>query len=204
MAVEIIDCVQNEPEWYEARRGIPTASQFKSILAKGQGKMRHDYMTKLAGEIITGLNMPNFQSRAMIRGKEKEAVARKTYAFMYDADPVLVGFMRTGNMGCSPDSLLGDDGMLEVKTSEAHLLIDIILKDEFVKTHLAQCQGQLMVAERQWLDLVVYSKNMDLFVKRITRDIKYIANLRKEIDLFNIDLANMVEAVHAKGRKMAA
>ncbi len=62
----------------------------------------------------------------------------------------------------------------------------------------------MTATSRQWLDLVVYSKNMDLFVKRITRDIKYIANLRKEIDLFNIDLATMVEAVHAKGRKMAA
>lgn len=196
MTLQIIDCEQRSPEWFEARMGIPTASEFKAILSKGRGsepsKTRLSYMRRLCAETITGLPGETFESQAMIRGREMEDQARSYYAFMQEAEPELVGFVRNGQKGCSPDSFLGDAGMLEIKTQRADLLVDTILKDQFPPEHKAQCQGQLWVAERQWLDLVVYWPNMPLFVKRVERDEKYIAELAGAVTQFNNELAGMV------------
>jgi len=75
MTVEIIDCVQGSPEWFQARLGIPTASCFSQVLAKGEGKVRATYMRRLAGEIITGQSAETFKSEAMERGNQMEAEA---------------------------------------------------------------------------------------------------------------------------------
>lgn len=197
MPVELLDCEQRSEEWYQARLGIATASNFKSVLAKGEGKTRLAYMRRLAAEIITGEPGETFESAAMVRGREMEAEARDFYTFMKDAEPVPVGFIRNGQKGCSPDSLLGDDGMLEIKTQRADLLIATILKDDFPPEHMHQCQGQLWVAEREWLDLVVYWPSMPLFVKRITRDPTHIGVLDSAVTTFNADLAEMVGKVKA-------
>lgn len=192
---------QGSDDWYAARMGIPTASKFATVMAKGatggKSKTRYAYMRKLAGEIITCEPMPNFQSRAMERGKIMEDEARNFYAFMKDAEPETVGFIRNGGKGASPDALLPGGGLLEIKTSEAHILIDLILEDEFPSVYKAQCQGQLWVAEREWLDLIVYWPKIPLFVKRIERDEEYIKTMSKAVDLFNDDLAKMVEVVRA-------
>jgi len=199
MTLEILDCEQRSEQWFAARCGLPTASEFKAILSKGRGdapsKTRLSYMRRLAGEIITGYPGETFESAAMIRGREMEDEARNFYKFMRDAEPQYVGFIRNGRKGCSPDSLLGDDGMLEIKTQRADLLIETILKDQFPPEHKAQCQGQLWVAERQWLDLCVYFTGMPMFVKRIERDEDYIKELSAAVDAFNEELDAMVEKV---------
>ncbi len=199
--IEILNMEQRSPEWYAARSGIPTASMFATVMAKGKGggesKTRQTYLLKLAGEILTGESMENFQNNHMERGKIMEDEARNFYTFMRDAEPQIVGFIRNGNKGASPDALLGDDGLLEIKTSLPHLLIDLILKSEFPSAYKAQCQGQLWVAERQWLDLIVYWPKLPLFVKRIERDEPYIEKMAGEVDLFNEDLSEMVERVRA-------
>ena len=85
MTVQIINCEQNSPEWYEARRGIPTASEFAAIMSNGRGKAesltRRTYLNKLAGEIITGEAMEQATTFHMERGKIMEAEARKLYTF---------------------------------------------------------------------------------------------------------------------------
>lgn len=195
MSVEILDCDQRSEAWYLARMGLPTASEFKAILAQGKGLTRLSYMRRLAAEIVTQQPGETFESAAMIRGREMEAEARGFYAFMRDADPQTVGFIRNARKGCSPDSLLGNDGMLEIKTQRADLLIETILKDEFPSEHKAQCQGQLWIAEREWIDLAVYWPGMPFFVKRATRDDAYIAELDGAVETFNAELDAMVEKI---------
>lgn len=204
MTVEIFDCEQGSEEWVRARVGIPTASEFATVMAKGEGKTRTAYMRKLAGEIITGEPMENYSNAYMERGKVMEAEARSYYAFMEDAEPRRVGFIRNGNIGCSPDSLVGDSGMHEIKTAAPHVLIDFILKDQFPPEHMAQCQGNLLVSEREWIDLSVYWPGMPRFVKRLHRDDAYLTNLRSEIERFHADLAAVVERVRRYGMKEAA
>lgn len=198
----VYDCEQGSEDWFRARMGIPTASEFGTVLAPragSEGKMRRTYLHKLAGEIITGEPMERYGNAHMDRGHEMEAEARSLYAFMSDADPTQIGFLRNGQKGCSPDSLIGDAGMLEIKTKLPHLLIDCILKDDFPAEHKAQCQGALWVAEREWVDIAVYWPRMPLFVKRAYRDEEYISKLSDAIDAFNTDLAAVVDRIKAYG-----
>jgi hypothetical protein len=176
--------------------GIPTASCFATVMAKGQGKVRSKYMRQLAGEIITGEPMESYSNHHMERGKVMEAEARDLYAFMRDAEPEQVGFILNGRKGCSPDAMVGTDGLVEIKSKLPDLLIECFERGHTCPPeHLAQCQGALWVAEREWIDFVAYWPKMPLFVVRVTRDEDYIANLSSEIDRFNDELAEMVERI---------
>jgi hypothetical protein len=190
---------QGSDQWRLARSGIPTASAFKSILAKGEGKTRKSYMHKLAGEIITGQPAENFTNGYTERGHAVEDEARKLYAFVSGQEPEQVGFIRNGDKGVSPDSLIGANGMLEIKSQSPHLLIDTLLADKFPSEHVAQCQGALWVAEREWIDLVVYFPGMPVFTKRAHRDEAYIRDLSKAVDIFNAELHELVAKIQAMG-----
>lgn len=200
-APTILTCEQGSPEWYVARSRIPTASQFSTVLAKGEGKTRRSYMLKLAGEIITGEPMENYVSADMERGKVMEEEARDLYTLLSDDPVTRVGFAvnAAGTAGCSPDSLVGDKGMLEIKTQRADLLIATILAGKFPSEHIAQCQGSLWVLEREWADLFIYWPKVKPFMRRIYRDEPYIINLAIEVGRFNEELAEMVEAYRGYG-----
>lgn len=203
MALEIIDCEQGSPEWYSARLGIPTASMFATVMASGKGGgpslTRAKYMRELVGERITGTANEGFNNWHMDRGKEMEAEARSLYAFVHDEPLEFVGFIRNGAKGCSPDSLSGAKGMAEVKTALPHILIETLIADRPPPEHKAQCQGNLWVAEREWIDLIVYWPKMPLFVKRLYRDETYIADMAKAVSLFNDELAEMEAKVRNYG-----
>lgn len=197
--MQIIDCEQGTEEWFLARLGIPTASEFATVMAKGEGKTRRTYMHKLAGEIFTGAPAESYTNGHMERGHEMEGDARNRYAFMTDAEISRVGFIRNGAKGCSPDSLVGSDGMLEIKTKLPHLLIPILLADKFPAEHKAQCQGALWVAEREWIDIAIFYPKMPLFIKREYRDEEYIATLATEVDAFVSELSEVVASLRRYG-----
>jgi len=195
VSVQIINCEQGTEDWFIARAGIPTASKFSTVMAKGEGKTRAKYMRQLAGEIITGKPMESFSNAHMERGHVMEPEARDLYSFATDTVPEQVGFIRNGRKGCSPDSLVGDNGMLEIKSKLPDLLIECIERGDFPPEHRAQCQGALWVAEREWIDIVVYWPEMPVFIKRAYRDEKYISELSKAVDTFNDELWRLVERV---------
>jgi hypothetical protein len=201
--MEIFTCEQGSDEWVQARLGIPTASEFHTIMAKGRdggdSKTRRTYMLKLVGEILTGEQMEGYSNHHMERGKVMEDEARSLYAFMKDVEPQCVGFIRNGNKGCSPDSLVGTDGAAEIKTKLPHLQVDCLLGGRVPPEHVAQCQGVLWVAEREWIDFVSYWPKLPLHVHRSHRDEEYIAKLASAVDQFNEELAEMVERVRAHG-----
>lgn len=201
--IQIINCDQGTEEWHLARAGIPTASMFATVMASGRGggdsKTRAKYMRQLAGEIITGKPMESYSNGHMERGHEMEPEARELYAFATDTAPEQVGFIRNGQKGCSPDSLIGTAGMLEIKTKLPDLVIECLERDDFPPEHKAQCQGALWVAEREWIDIVVYYPAMPVFIKRAFRDETYIAEMSKAIATFNGELAALVERVRAYG-----
>ncbi len=203
MSMQIIDVEQGSAEWFQARAGIPTASEFSTVMASGKGgaesKTRKTYMLKLAGELITGEVLEGYSNAHTERGHEMEPDARNMYALMTDNTPELVGFIRNGGKGASPDALIGENGLLELKTKLPHLLIEILIRGEFPAEHKAQCQGALWVAEREWIDLAIYWPKLPLFVKRAYRDEAYIANLSSEVDRFNDELARVVDYVRRYG-----
>lgn len=190
--LEIFNCEQGTPEWFEARRGIPTASRFSDVLAKGQGITRRKYLLTLAGEAITGDVAESYTNAHMERGHAMEADARNLYSLMKDVEPELVGFMRRGRAGASPDSLVGADGMVEIKSKLPHILLDVLDKGKLPSEHVAQVQGQMMVSGRQWCDFVAYWPKLPLFCIRVERDEKYIETLNQAIADFVGELDEII------------
>lgn len=182
--------------------GIPTASEFATVMAKGkdggQSITRRKYLYRLAGEIITGEPAETFSNIHTERGHEMEPEARSLYAVLNDAPLTRVGFIRSGNKGCSPDSLIGTNGILEIKTGLPHILIEAMFRDDCPPEHVAQCQGNLWVAQREWIDLCVYWPKMPLVCHRVHRDEAYIDKLARAVDLFNEELAQVVERIRAR------
>ena len=201
--IEVFDCAQGSDEWLRCRLGLPTASNFSDVLAKGKGAAesltRARYLRTLAAEIITGEPGESFTTPAIERGKAMEAEARNLYAFANDISPQLVGFIKNGPKGCSPDALIGDDAMLEIKTKRGDILIEVLMRDTLPPEHIPQVQGSLWVAEREWLDFVAYWPGLPLFIKRCYRDDNFIATLAAEVARFNDDLAEIVERVRRYG-----
>lgn len=234
--MQIIDCEQGTAEWFEARKGIPTASEFSTVMAEGKegllpaaimdamvksgcsaeqlaaavkaarargaspSQARLKYLRTLAGEIIRGTpEDEGFTNAHMERGKIMEDEARDLYAFARGVDPVQVGFVRNGNVGASPDSFIGDDGGLEIKTALAHIQIDRLQKNELPTEHKAQVHGNMWVAERAWWDFVSYSPGLPPMILRVERDEPYIAKMAAAVDAFNSELAEVVEKVRRYG-----
>lgn len=205
--MKIIDCQQGTPEWHAARAGIPTASEFSTVLAAkgkeadGKSKTRRAYIRKLAGERITGEPAESYSNAYMERGHTVEPQAREDYAFIHDVEPQIVGFVTTddGMAGCSPDSLIGEAGALEIKSAAPHILLDHMLKGDFPAEHKPQTQGVLWVAERDWIDLIAYWPKMKPFIVRAGRDEAYIADLAKAVAIFNEEVAAVVEQYQRYG-----
>lgn len=230
--MEIIDCEQGSAEWFDARKGIPTASEFSTVLSEGKdgllptpimdsmvksgcsaeqlaaavkaarargaspSQVRLKYLRTLAGEIIRGTpEEEGFSSVAMERGKVMEAEARDLYAFVRGVEPVQVGFIRNARAGASPDSLVGDDGGLEIKTALAHIQIDRMQKNALPPEHKAQVHGNLWITGRQWWDFVSYSPGFPPLIIRVDRDEAYIARLAKAVEAFNEELDNIVQSI---------
>lgn len=199
MNLEIIDCEQGGIEWLKARAGIVTASEFHCVMAKGKGggesKTRATYMRKLIGEIITGEPSPeSFTNQHLERGKAMEAEARDYYAFITGVEPQRVGFLKRGRVGCSPDSLIGNEGLHEIKTKLPHLHIEVLLADELPPEHKAQCQGSLWVSQREWIDFQSYWPKMQQFIKRVYRDEAYIKTLEQAVK----DFLEEMDELHAR------
>lgn len=204
--MKIVDCTQGTPEWHQARAGIPTASEFSTVLAKGKTKdsesvTRRRYIHKLAGERITGEPAESYSNGFMDRGKEMEPQARDDYGFINDVTPELVGFVTLddGSAGCSPDSFIGTNGMLEIKSAAPHILLEHMLKGDFPPEHKAQTQGGLWVCEREWIDLLIYWPKMKPFIVRAHRDEAYIRDLASAVAVFNEEVAAVVERYQRYG-----
>lgn len=201
--LEIIECEQGTPAWHQCRAGIPTASEFSTVMAKGRGgaesKTRKTYLQKLAAERITGTVCQTWDGNADTeRGHEQEPEARGLYEFLRDVAPVQVGFLRRGPVGCSPDSLLGHDGLLEIKTRKPHLQVALLEAGAMPPEHKAQVQGQLWISGRKWLDFMSYCPGLPPFITRIERDPVYMAEMAKAIREFLTEL----DALEARIRAM--
>lgn len=200
---EIIDVEQGSPEWLQARMGIPTASMFKTVMADGRGgkesATRRKYMLQLAGERITKNPAEKYTNEHMERGKEQEPQALAQYEFETDVTVQRVGFIRCGKTGASPDGLIGDDGMVEFKSALADILIDIHLRKRYPPEHAAQCQGNLWVAQRKWIDIVVFCPGLPSYRERILRNESYINDIAGEVGTFNRELDSVVRQIEELG-----
>lgn len=142
-------------------------------------------MNTLIGERITGEAADPFQgNRHTERGHELEAIARKLYEERLEVETNQVAIILNHGAGYSPDSLVGEKGLTEIKTKLPKFQVEVILSGEIPKEHVAQCQGGLWVSEREWIDFVCYWPGMPLFIKRAYRDEAMIRKLSERVKTF--------------------
>jgi hypothetical protein len=199
----IRDVAQGSAEWLALRRGLVTCSELDCLLVNGKGPEGFgagamSYMDQLIGERITGeaAELP-FQTKATERGHKLEGMARGLYQVREGVKVEEVAIILSHGIGYSPDGLIGDAGLTEIKTKLPKFQVGVLLAGEVPKEHVAQCQGGLYVSGREWIDFVSYWPGMPLFVKRMYRDDVYIANLAERVTIFNELLENRMAKVLA-------
>lgn len=168
------ELIQGSDEWLAARCGLITASGVEAILtptlktAKNEKTRLHVY--ELLSQRITGYVEPQYVSDAMLRGLTDEVYARALYTEKY-APVTETGFITNDEfgfiLGYSPDGLVGDDGLIEVKSRMQKYQVQTIINDECPLEYMLQIQTGLLVTKRKWCDYVSWCGGMPMFVKRV-------------------------------------
>lgn len=206
MSVEVFNMDQGSLDWFRVRSGCITASNFKVLFMTGRGgkgpsESRAAYMRQLAGEILTGEPADAFETEHTLRGHGMEQEARDFYALRSGMEPEQVGFIRRavgeGFAGASPDSLIGADGLLEIKTRMPKHQIAVLLDGTLPEEHAAQVQGQLWVTGRAWCDYLSYWPGLPPLEIRVQRDPEMMAKLDAAVPAFVSELQAMVKAIEA-------
>jgi hypothetical protein len=194
------DLIQGSDEWLDQRRGIITASVVGKLITPktirpADNPESRSLTTLLAAERITGWTEPTYISDDMLRGLDDEPRAREKYAKHY-APVTEAGFItedRWGfKIGYSPDGLVGDDGLIEVKSRRAKIQLATILADEVPLENMAQLQCGLLVTGRQWIDYVSYSGGMPMYVNRIEPQQEWFAAILEAVYAFEENVADMI------------
>lgn len=197
--------MQGTDEWKLAKCGWVGASRVADIIAKtktGPSASRAKYMGQLIAERLTGKPMETYQSAAMERGIELEAEARSLYELKTKSDVVETSFLRHPRIvyaGCSPDGLVGDDGLIEIKSPLTHNHVETLLGQSIDGRYITQMQWQMATTGRAWCDYCSYDPTvpakMQLFVKRVTRDTDTIAELESAVRQFLSELDAKLEVL---------
>lgn len=197
------DCPQGSALWVKARLGLPTASEFGKILTPtGElSKQASKYAYRLIYEILMRQPAQDLEGLEHIdRGKEMEPKAVQAYEFELDIETKEIGFITddAGEFGCSPDRLVGDDGVLEVKCPTAQVHIGYMIEGPDPKYN-PQRQGQLFITERSWGDFLSYHPSFPRVLVRTARNEAYISKMRRAIKEFVAMKNEYLEIIKAKG-----
>lgn len=181
--------LQGTSEWHQARCGNLGASSLHEAVAKtktGYAATRANLMARLIAERLTGIPQDTYTNGAMAHGLETEPEARAAYAFMRDVDVIETGIVfhpRIRGSHASPDGLVGDDGLIEIKCPNTATHIDLLLTGAVPDKYVIQMLWQMACTGRQWCDFVSYDyrmpEDMQLYVRRFERDNERIQELEE-------------------------
>lgn len=181
---------QRSPEWYALRAGKPTASEFSKLITS-TGKPSESaatYAITLAVEKFAGKPVDAWEGNSWTeRGREMELRALDLYSFAHDVDIAPVGFVTDDDetIGCSPDGLVGTDGLVEVKCLKAENHVKAALyyrkNERCPPTYVQQAQGQMLITGRTWCDVIFYHPELPLLVIRQKPELALRDALRREI-----------------------
>ena len=194
---------QGTNDWFAERCGKATGSRIADAVARtksGWGASRKNYMAQLIAERLTGQVAESYTNAAMQWGIDTEPEAVAAYAFLTGHDVQEVGFVPHPSIedsGASPDRLVNDDGLVEVKCPNTATHIDTLIGQKIDRRYLIQIQWQLACTGRQWCDFVSYDPrlpgHLSMFVQRVGRDDDWIAELEKDVTEFLAELSDKVK-----------
>lgn len=197
------EIIQGSQEWFAQRIGRVTASRVSDIIAKtktGVSASRANYLAQLVAERLTGQAADTFKSGAMQHGTETEPQARMAYEAETGLMVTEVAMIQHGTIemaGASPDGLVGEDGLVEIKCPNTSTHIATLMADKAPIQYIPQMQWQMACTGRAWCDFVSFDprmpEDMQLFIKRVPRDNALIAEYEAEVVKF---LAEVQETVN--------
>ena len=177
------DIVQRTPEWIEIKRGKMSASNAETIIANGKGL--ETYIYNLMAEYYSSAEKENYINADMQRGIDLEPEARLEFEFYTNLDVQEVGFIEYNDfIGVSPDGLIGNDGLIEIKCPNDSIYFKLLLSNNIKPEYIAQMQMQMYVTDRQYCYFVSYNPNFEksLYIKKINRDEEMIDKLKKGLE----------------------
>ena len=198
---------QRSEEWFACRLGKATASKIADVMARtktGYSTSRANYAAQLVVERLTGRPTEGFTNAAMQHGIDHEAAAREAYerhAFCTVAEIGFVDHPRIAWAGASPDGLIGDVGLCEIKCPTQATHLDTLLGAPIADKYLKQMQWQIACTNRDWCDFVSYDprfpEEMQLHVRRVERDNELIEEMEREVETFLAEVAERVERLQS-------
>ena len=205
---------QRTEEWFAARLGKVTASRVADLMAttkSGYSTSRSNYMAELICERLTGRRAEGFTNAAMQWGTDVEPQARAAYEFITDAQVVEVGFIdhpKIAMFGASPDGLIGEDGLIEIKCPNTATHIEKLLGEMVPGKYITQMQVQMACTGREWCDFVSFDPrlpaDLQMWVKRVRRDEAAIQNIEAETVKFLGELDAKVSSLRSRYMQEAA
>ena len=201
--MKTLTCEQRSPEWFEARLGVPTSSNFAKIItiAGKPSTQSKNYMYKLAGEKVSKAIEESYQNAAMARGIELEDEARQMYQIVSGNEVEQVGFCITEGdviFGASPDGFIADDGLIEIKCPSVHTHVGYIIDNKLPSEYFQQVQGQLLITGRKHCDFVSYFPGIKPLIIRVERDEDFLKLLKVELATFCKKLTTTIETIKEK------
>ena len=184
---------QQSEEWYRLRSGRFTASYFHTLM--GESTTKENILLKKTAERLN----PNFRddfftTKDIERGIELESQARLLYEMQTGNEIKEIGFCEVDDfVGCSPDGLIGEDGIIEIKSPKDNVFIEQVIKDKIKPEYYTQIQYNLYCLDRKYCDYIAYNVNYPLFIKRIERDETYIEKIKKTIEQCKTIVLNNIE-----------
>lgn len=171
------DLEQGTDEWLATRKGVLTASNMKLVITPTLKVAKNDkaraIIHQLVADSVTDFIEPNYSTFAMLRGHDEEILACSLYSEKF-SEIRECGFITNNKwgftLGYSPDGLVGDDGLVEVKSRMSKHQAKTIIDDNVPDEYMMQLQTGLLVSERKWIDFVSYSGGMPMFIKRVYPD----------------------------------
>jgi putative phage-type endonuclease len=198
---------QRSAEWFAARVGKATASKIADIIAKtksGVSASRSTYAGQLIAERLSGTPAEGFSNAAMQWGTDQEPAARDAYQMHRLCEVVEIGFADHPTIpmsGASPDGLVGDDGLVEIKCPNSATHIDTLLKKAIPSKYVTQMMWQMACTGRAWCDFASFDprlpEHMQLIVIRLHRDDAMIAEIEAEVAKFLAEIDEKVAALRA-------
>lgn len=206
--MKVIDCEQNSAEWLAARCGSLGASSIADMVAKtrtGWGASRFNLAARIVCERLTGTPQDSYTNAAMQWGHDTEPQARAMYEFMRDVAVQQVGLVLHPSINkshASPDGLVGDDGLIEIKCPNTATHIETLLSEDVEGKYVKQMQWQMACCGRAWCDFVSFDPRlpaeMQMFVQRVPRDDEFIAELEREARLFLAEIDKTISTLSDK------
>lgn len=180
MKVKIHNMEQRSDEWFAIKKGKASASRAQAIGNGGAGL--ENYVIEIMAEYYSIAERENYINEHMQRGIELEPIAKQVYELEHDCEVREIGFAEYNEyIGCSPDGLVGKDGMIEIKCPSDKVYLDILVNEKIDSGYVWQCQMNMLILKRKWCDLIFYNPNFkkSMYIKRLKADKKTHEKLLK-------------------------